>query len=140
MNPNLVSFFTSLNIINFTLTSLPDRDDDFADVLEAVERLAADWDKLAPYLHLRNGDIRVIRKENPGDTRACLNNTMELWLKENYNTRKFGHPSWRTLVKAVARMDMAIAKEIANEHRVGVYTMPPDGGHSSAWPSTCTYV
>ena len=85
--------------------------------MEAVERLAADWDKLAVYLRLRNGDIKVIRKENPGDTRACLNNTMELWLRENYNTTKFGHPSWRTLVKAVARMDKALANEIANEHR-----------------------
>ena len=85
--------------------------------MEAVERLAADWAKLARYLHLRNDDIVLIRKNNPGDGQACLSDTMALWLKENYSTAKFGHPSWRTLVKAVARMDMALAKDIANEHR-----------------------
>ena len=85
--------------------------------MEAVEYLAANWDRLAIKLHLSNGDIEVIRKKTPGDDQACLNNTMELWLKENYNTTRFGDPSWKTLVKAVARMDKALAKEIANEHR-----------------------
>ena len=88
--------------------------------MEAVERLVADWPKLAHYLGVRNDDVKVMKTEKPGDTWACLHNTMELWLRENYNTTKFGHPSWRTLVKAVARMDMAHAKEIANEHR-GIY-------------------
>ena len=110
-------------IVSSLSLHFPDRDDDFADIVEAVERLAADWDKLAVYLHLRSDDIKVIRKENPGDTWACLNNTMALWLKENYNTVRFGHPSWRTLIPAVAKMDMALAKEVANEHRgiIGVY-------------------
>ena len=93
--------------------------------MEAVERLAADWAKLARYLHLRNDDIKIIKKNNPGDVQECLSDTMALWLKENYNTTKFGHPSWRTLITAVEKIDMALAKEIANQHRgiIGVYNV-----------------
>lgn len=88
-----------------------------ADVVEAVERLAADWDKLALKLHLKSDDIKVVRKDNPGDTRACLIEVMVLWLKGNYNIARFGVPSWRTLVKVVEKMDKALANEIANSHR-----------------------
>ena len=97
-----------------------DRDDDFADIVEAVESLAADWDKLAIKLHVKNDNIKVIRKDNPGDSQGCLHDALALWLKENYNTERFGHPSWRTLVEAVVKMDNALACKIANEHR-GIY-------------------
>ena len=86
-----------------------------------MERLRANWDKLAIKLHLKNDDIKVIRNDNPGDSDACLIDTMALWLKENYNTQKFGVPSWRTLVKAVEKMDKALANEIANKHK-GIYS------------------
>lgn len=93
---------------------------DHADVVEAVECLAVDWNELAIKLHLNNDDIKVLRQNNLGDTRACLNGAMELWLKQKYNTASFGHPSWKTLVKAVEGMDEALAYKIANKHR-GIY-------------------
>lgn len=94
-----------------------DRDGDFADVKEAVMHLAADWQKLAIHLLLRRNDIEVIRRNNLGDSQACLNDTMALWLEDNYNTARFGRPSWRALVKVVMKMDKALAQEIANQHR-----------------------
>ena len=94
-----------------------DRDDDLGDVVEAVNTLAAVWDKFALKLRLKYDHIKVIKKDNPGDSEACLTEAMSEWLKENYNTAKFGVPSWRTLIKAVQAMDMALAHKIADKHR-----------------------
>ena len=94
-----------------------DKDDDFVDLVEAVKGLTADWDKLALYLHLNEGDIKIIKKDNPQDAEACLIKTIYLWLKENHNTAKFGHPSWKTLVRGVGKMDNRLANEIADRHR-----------------------
>ena len=38
------------------------------------------------------------------------------WLKRNYKTEKFGSPSWRMLVKAVAEVNRAVAENIAQAH------------------------
>ena len=86
-------------------------------MVEAVDTLAADWDNFALKLHLKYDTIKVIKKDNPGDSRACLTEAMSQWLKENYNTARFGVPSWRTLVTAVQAIDMALAHEIADTHR-----------------------
>lgn len=94
-----------------------DRDDDLADVVGAVERLASDWERLAVKLHLKYDNIKVIKRNNPGDSQACLTEAMVLWLMENYNTARFGLPCWRTLVTAVQDMDKALACEIADRNR-----------------------
>ena len=86
-------------------------------MVKAVDTLAADWDKFALELHLKYDTIKVIKKDNPGDSRACLTEAMSQWLKENYNTARFGVPSWRTLVTAVQAIDMALAHKIADTHR-----------------------
>ena len=86
-------------------------------MVEAVDTLAAVWDKFALKLHLKFDDIEVIKKDNPGDSRACLTKAMSQWLKENYNTARFGVPSWRTLVTAVQAIDMALAHKITTTHR-----------------------
>ena len=87
-------------------------------MVEAVDTLAAVWDNFALKLHLKFDDIEVIKKDNPGDSRACLTKGMSQWLKENYNTARFGVPSWRTLVTAVQAIDMALAHKIANSHKL----------------------
>ena len=86
-------------------------------MVKAVNTLAAVWDKLALNLHLKFDAIKVIKRDNPGDSQACLTEAMSHWLKENYNTARFGVPSWRTLVRAVQAMDTALANEIASKHR-----------------------
>ena len=86
-------------------------------MVDTVDTLAAVWDKFALKLHLKYDDIEIIKKDNPGDSRACLTKSMSQWLKENYNTARFGVPSWRTLVTAVQDIDMALAHEIADTHR-----------------------
>ena len=98
-------------------------------MVEAVDTLAAVWDKFALKLHLKFDAIEVIKKDHPGDSEACLTKAMSQWLKENYNTARFGVPSWRTLVTAVQAIDMALAHEIANTHRGMHMTMMVFGVH-----------
>ena len=94
-----------------------DRNDDLSDVVDAVNGLAGEWSKLAIKLHLNDDDVKKLKKNNQGDSEECLKDAIVLWLKENYNTARFGHPSWRTLVEAVKGMNKALAIEIANSHR-----------------------
>ena len=95
-----------------------DIDDDLPDVMDAVKSVAADWSKFALRLRLRSSDTATIGKDKHGDSEECLQAALTLWLKENYNTARFGHPSWRTLVAAVKDMDKALAIRIANAHRI----------------------
>ena len=83
-----------------------------------MDCLAADWAKLATKLHLRNDDIRVIKMNNSRDSQTCLFEVVSTWLNENYNTTRFGHPSWRRLVMAVMNIDMDLAYDIGNRHSI----------------------
>jgi len=92
-------------------------DDDLADVLDAIETLAADWRKLAVRLRLKDSSMEVIQANHPGDCVSCLSDAIKDWLKMNYNVQRHGVPSWRSLVQAVAHVDKALALHIADEHR-----------------------
>ena len=46
----------------------------------------------------------------------CLNEALKEWIQQNYNTGKYGLPSWRTLLEGVARVNMALFKKLAAEH------------------------
>ncbi|MCG8626966.1 MAG: hypothetical protein MJE68_33820, partial [Proteobacteria bacterium] len=41
------------------------------------------------------------------------------WIKQNYSTQRFGLPSWRSLLKAVATMDRRLCKDLAAKHPLG---------------------
>ena len=93
---------------------------DVLDVVEEVAPLAAVWDKLALKLHLTFDSIEIINKDNPRDSRACLTKAMAEWTKKNYDTEKFGVPSWRMLIIAVQSFNMGLAQKIAAKHN-GTY-------------------
>ena len=93
-----------------------DRDDDLMEVVDSVQRLVASWSKLALYIHVRSDAIERIEQNHPGDAQQCLHQSIMEWLKKNYNLEKFGHPSWRMLVRAVKRLDNALAHGIAIAH------------------------
>ena len=58
------------------------------------------------------------------------------WLEKNYNVKKFGPPTWKSLVEAVGHRaggaNMALAEKIAKSHKaegtssryIHVYTTP----------------
>ena len=74
--------------------------DDLFDVKRKLEPVAARWKSLGLALRLDPDKLKVIER-NDRDCSDCLTEVLTLWLKKNYNSRRFGEPSWELLATAV---------------------------------------
>ena len=74
--------------------------DDLFDVKKKLIPAAARWKDIGLALRLHPGQLKKIEKENRG-LDDCLTEMLTLWLKKNYNTERFGEPSWKLLAAAV---------------------------------------
>ena len=78
------------------------------------------WRNLCLILGISCGDLSAIRKDQFGVTDDCLQEGLTCWLK-GYDTEKYGPPTWRRLVDAVANSaggdDHALALDIAGKHK-----------------------
>ena len=101
-------------------------DDDRFDVKSALIPVAAKWKDIGTALRLKAGDLDAIEAAHPGDPRACLSEGVTHWLRRNYNSKRFGPPTWRKLVEVVADPaaggNPALAREIALKHCGKVHT------------------
>ena len=61
-----------------------------------------------------------ILKDNQRDSREALGQVIDTWLAQGYDTDRYGMPSWRKLVNAVASPaggnNHLLAKKIAEDH------------------------
>ena len=62
--------------------------------------VTARWRHIGLALRLNPDQLDVIEKDNR-DSSDCLTKMLTLWLKKNYNTERFGEPSWELLAAAV---------------------------------------
>ena len=89
-------------------------------MFDAVYDCRAKWRNLCLILGISADDLSAIRKEQFGDTDACLQDGLTCWLKEGYDIEKHGPPTWRRLVDAVANSaggdDHTLALDIAKKH------------------------
>ncbi|CAI8033370.1 hypothetical protein GBAR_LOCUS18822 [Geodia barretti] len=71
-------------------------------------------------LRLDQGQLKKIEKENRDDLDDCLSETLSLWLNKNYNTERFGEPSWKLLAEAVGHPaggnNPALSDDISMKH------------------------
>ena len=79
--------------------------------------LCAQWDTIAGFLGLKPSRIASIRKNNPNDNTGCWNSALLEWICQNYDTKAFGEPSWRTFLKAVALVNTLLFKKLAADHQ-----------------------
>lgn len=82
--------------------------------------IAARWEPFGSALRIPSAKLAVI-KATPGSTPdSCLKSTLLEFLKKNYDFEKHGEPSWRLIVKAVARRaggnNVELALRIAKDH------------------------
>ena len=88
--------------------------------------MARSWKQMAAGLRLPPSVQSLIATEHSNNPHRCLFVAVEEWLKGVCNVQKYGHPSWRTLVQAVADpaggANPALAHSIAAKH---------PGNHSS---------
>lgn len=92
-------------------------DDDWNFACQALKPLAAKWKEVALRLGLAAHQIDEIEGNNPRNTTACLDDALQVWISQNYNTSKFGAPSWRTLCAAIKDLDAKLFKKVATEHK-----------------------
>ena len=89
--------------------------EDLRDVRSALEPVIARWKPIGLALGLDPGQLDVIKRDK-GNCEDCLTKVLTQWLKRNYNTVKFGEPSWEMLARAVGHRsggnNSALAQEI----------------------------
>ncbi len=92
---------------------------DVGPVYELLVRahLAAKWPTIAT--NLRLGHLIVAIESNYKDAEWCLRHAIAQWLRLNYLYKKYGHPSWRILAKAIRQLDGELVEKIAQEHPAG---------------------
>ena len=86
------------------------------DVIIACSPLAAKWKQLSGFMGLSFKTIRTI-KENNDDNEGSWNEALMQWILRDYNTEKYGLPSWKSLLKTVSRVDQSLFEELAREHQ-----------------------
>ena len=98
-------------------------EDDLLYVMEQVIDIAAGWRPLGLTLGLRRAELDTISSRHHTDPTECLREMILSWLKQRYNTSKFGWPSWRLLCHAIHKPaggnDPVLARKIAE--RVNTY-------------------
>ena len=92
-------------------------EDDWNVVFEECSPLASKWQPLSALLGLRLSIVDRIKSDFQGDSLGCLSEALKQWIKMNYNTQKYGKPSWKTLLKAIAKIDKPQFNRLATEHQ-----------------------
>ena len=93
---------------------------DLFDVKSEVLQVAPNWRGVGDFLRLNPALLATIKADNPTSVQQCLNEVLTQWLQKAYNTDRFGPPSWKLLVAAVAHPaggnNRALAEKIAEKH------------------------
>ena len=89
--------------------------DHWNEVCRSVDGVSARWETLAKNLGLDANCIGVIARDKHS-VNECLSEALNYWLQCNYNERKYGYPSWRTLAKAVKPLDGSLFNDIKIAH------------------------
>ena len=105
-------------VVNDVALFIITEDDDWNIVVIETRALASSWEQLVIYLGLPFDLIdNTIRPAS-----NCWSEALKQWIKQNYNTKKFGQPSWRTLLRAVAQVNKLQFKKLAEKHRGMMWT------------------
>ena len=97
--------------------------DDKADILDELTDVQARYYEIGIMLRLKTSTLDGIRTRSTSDTMA-MSSVIEEWLKGNYNTGRFGPPTWKMLVDVVAKPnggnDNGVAEKLARRHVVSI--------------------
>ena len=102
----------------FDSSSLFSDEDNWNDVIIACSSLAPKWQQLSGFLGLPIKTIRAIRKNYPNDSATSWSEALMQWILQEYNTEKYGFPSWKSLLKAVSKVDDILFDGLAKEHQL----------------------
>lgn len=66
-----------------------------------MEGIEDNWKSIGEALRLRPKKLKSIENEIK-DKKRCLGSVLNEWLEGHYDTKRFGAPTWKLLVTAVA--------------------------------------
>ena len=87
------------------------------DVIIACSPLAAKWKQLSGFMGLSYKTICTINEDNPDNSEGSWNEALMQWILQDYNTEKYGLPSWKSLLKTVSRVDQPLFEKLTREHQ-----------------------
>ena len=73
---------------------------------------------MSGYMGLSIKTIHEIKQNNPNDSDSSWNEALMYWILQDYNTQRYGLPSWKVLLKAISRVDQPLFEKLATEHQV----------------------
>lgn len=95
-------------------------EEDVFDLVSALIPLLSNWKEIGTALGLCHSVLEIIDAANSSNARMCMQGILVQYVRKSYNCDRFGDPSWRNVVKAVAHPaggnDVKIAMVIAKEH------------------------
>ena len=86
--------------------------------MSTLEPLESRWRDIGRKLGIRPSTIDSISADY-SKCGPCLSEVIKHWLKLNYDTTKFGQPSWKKLAEAVSGLDKRLFYSLANNHKTG---------------------
>ena len=91
-------------------------------MLTELEPVESHYFEIGTMLHLIPDVLKKIRSLNSVSFSKEMSEMITEWLNRNYNTKRFGDPTWRSLVIAVVKRsggaNEACARDIANNIRL----------------------
>ena len=106
----------SLYMCKLVLLKFLPAEDDLGIVFEAIFSLAGHWNPLCLILGVPKLKLDAIKRSHPACVEEWLSEGLSEWLRRNYDTHKYGLPSWRTLIKRVDSINCDLAMSLAKKH------------------------
>ncbi len=78
--------------------------------------IAAEYYTLGIGLRLKVGELQTIFNSFGQNVRRAFTDVLLAWLRQQYDTAKYGPPTWRMLVRAVDGNNHALAMTISRNH------------------------
>ena len=63
------------------------------------------------------GTSDTIKEKCPNKELSCLSEALKLWILKKYKVERYGPPTWRMLLGAIAKIDEDLFKTLAKEHQ-----------------------
>ena len=93
------------------------------EVESELQDITSQWKSFGRALHINPSRLEEIKLDNKESAKECLSKTLREFLKKNYDWDKYGEPSWRLIVRAVADRaggnNPGLASELAEKYRTG---------------------
>ena len=86
--------------------------------MSTLKPLESKWRDIGCILGMLPSTIDSISTDH-SQCGPCLSEVIKHWLQLNYDTNKFGQPSWRKLAEAVSGLDKRLFYSLARDHKAG---------------------